>query len=239
MFHDKALHDTRFISMAFDLNAQAFRLAALVEWYKARGERTLPVQYLKRIAFTRRQWELATKGSRKYDGRKLVDSAPAKDGCEALGLVSEYVDICPETKTPRTYWVIGEIDASVIETIRRERLEAAYGVIEDDRPPVDPEEVERAETAAPAGSVTTLEAEYDRGYAEGERAGYDRRDREIAVSTGCVKDACIETDYRGASLTHPVTLLEMSPCDVLKRRIQAEILWEFEARRESEKDLGF
>jgi len=233
MFHDKALHDSRFYSLAFDLNAHAFRLAGLVEWYKARGERTLPVQYLKRMGFTRRQWELATKGSRKYSGRKLIDSAPAKDGCEAIGLVSEYIDICPETKRPRTYWVIGEIDADVIARIRREREEAAFDVIED-RAPDDSEEIERKETSAPSETRLSEEKAYQAGYADGERAGYDRRAREIEA-TGCVKDAPLVSVYRDASKTHPVE----SPCDALKRAISAEIYLEIELRRESEKNLGF
>jgi len=233
MFHDKALHDSRFLSLAFDLNAHAVRLACLVEWYKARGERTLPVQYLKRIAFTRRQWELATKGSRKYSGHSLVDKAPAKDGCEAIGLISEYIDICPDTKKPRTYWVIGEIDADVIARIRREREEAAFDVIED-RAPNEPDEIERKETSAPSETRLSEEKAYEAGYADGERAGYDRRSREIEV-TRCPESASIVTEYTDVRKRHPGE----TPCDALKRAISAEIYLEIELRRESEKNLGF
>jgi len=236
MFHDRNLNDSPLLNLAFDLNAHAVKLALLVEWYRRRGERTLPVQYLKRLGFTRRQWELATKGSRQYDGRKLADPRPAKDGCEALGLISEHIEICPETRRPKTYWVIGKIDGEALEAIRALRVEDAFDVIEDKAPePVA--EKEPVEPSVKPATQTKDESDYDRGYADGEAHGYDKgvRDLEVALSSaGCVKDATIELDTRDASKTHAVEENELREIiEYCEERLD-EI-----SRVESEVHLGF
>jgi len=232
MFHDRNLTDSPLINLAFDLNAHAVKLALLVEWYRRRGERTLPVQYLKRLGFTRRQWELATKGSRQYDGRKLADPRPAKDGCEALGLISEHIEICPETKRPKTYWVIGQIDGEALEAIRKQREEAAFDVIEDKAP----ETVQDGETVEPSvkpATQTQEESDYDRGYADGEAHGYDKgvRDLEAVLSsTGCVKDADIDKEPRDASNTHPVYETELREIIEYCEEKLREIWWSESAK---------
>ena len=236
MFHDRNLTDSPLINLAFDLNAHAVKLALLVEWYKRRGERTLPVQYLKRLGFTRRQWELATKGTRQYDGRKLSDPRPAKDGCEAIGLISEHIEICPETKRPKTYWVIGQIDGEALAAIRKQREEAAFDVIEDKAPEPAPES-EPVEPSVKPATQTPDESAYDRGYADGEAHGYDKgvRDLEAALSsTGCVKDATIELDTRDASKTHSVQETELREIIEYCEEKLREIWWD-----ESESHLGF
>jgi len=204
MFHDTNLHKTNLVGLAFELNGPACKLALLVEFYRARGERTLPVQYLKRLGFTRRQWELATKGSRPYDGRKLIDPAPAKDGCEYLGLISEHTMLDEKTGVPKSYWVIGEVDQEALDAIREQREAAAFDVIEDPAPlTVDPDE--KLEPSVRDGSSLSDEEAYDLGYAHGEAAGYSKgvRDLEAVQSTGCVYDAHINKDIRDALNTHP------------------------------------
>jgi len=206
VFHDKNLQTELMSALAFDLNAPACKLALLVQWYKARGERTLPVQYLKRLGFTRRQWELATKGSREYDGRKLVDPRPAKDGCEAIGLISEYKEICEETGRPKTYWVIGEIDEQALTAIREQRQQAAFDVIEDARPK-EPEQNEPLEPSVKPNTAKSEESEYDRGYAHGQAHGYAEgvADTELKHKhTRCVKDASLVLAFRKAPKTHLV-----------------------------------
>lgn len=206
MFHDKNLQNEVMSAIAFNLNAHACKLALLVQWYKARGEKTLPVQYLKRLGFTRRQWELATKGSREYDGRKLVDPRPAKDGCEAIGLISEYKEVCSETGKPKTYWVIGEIDETALQAIRDHREQAAFDVIEDRRPE-QPDESEPVEASVKPKTQTSDESEYDRGYAHGQAHGYAEGVADTSLkykNTRCVKDASLIIAFRKAPKTHLV-----------------------------------
>ena len=249
MFHDRNLHAVSNLSaLAFELNAQAVRLAAMVEWYKAAGYLTLPVSSLKRGFFSRRQWELATKGTRAYDGKKLLDPAPVKDGCEYLGLVSEHREVCPETGTPKTYWVIGEVNEAVLEAIRKERQEAAFDVIEDPKPQA-PEGDEVVEPSVKVGGQLSNEAAYDEGYAHGEAAGYDRgvSDTRVALdATGCGKTAPLVTSSKDAGKPHVV----LAPDEVVAKRQHIETLlrtveslsWQDEdalARAASEKHLGF
>jgi len=196
MFHDRNLQDATFQSLAFQMNAQALRLALLVQWYKERGERTLPVQYLRRLAFTRRQWELATKGSRQYDGRKLLDKTPAKDGCEAFGIVTEHREKCPETGATKTYWVIGEVDSDALDAITQQRLETSFDVIEDRKPEI-PSDDDVIEPSVKAGTQLQSESDYDKGYAHGEAVGYQRG----VSDAGCVYDASLDISSRNTSLT--------------------------------------
>jgi len=252
VFHDKNLQTELMSALAFDLNAHACKLALLVQWYKARGERTLPVQYLKRLGFTRRQWELATKGSREYDGRKLVDSRPAKDGCEAIGLISEYKEICEETGRPKTYWVIGEVDEAALTAIREQRQQAAFDVIEDARPK-EPDEKEPLEPSVKPNTAKSEESEYDRGYAHGQAHGYAEgvADTELKHKhTRCVKDASLVLAFRKAPYT-PVVDARNSEhlalamncnfaatglkfCDLVAARAAGPA-----SRSESERNLGF
>lgn len=188
MFHDPKLKDSLLSAMSFELNAHACKLMLMVQFYSARGEKTLPVQYLKRLGFTRRQWELATKGSRQYDGRKLVDRTPAADGCEAAGIVSEVIHVCEKTGIPRTYYVIGPVDEAALAAIREQREQADFDVIEDSVPaPVEPDEV--LEPSVKEGTSLPSESDFDRGYAAGLFAGYDRgvRDLEAVLEkpSGC------------------------------------------------------
>ena len=239
MFHDRSLHtDSKLISLAFELNAQACRLASFVEYYRKQGNRTLPVQYLKRLAFTRRQWELATKGSRPYEGRKLIDPAPAKDGLEKTGLVSEYTEVDPKTNRPKTYWIIGEIDQEVIEAIRKERQDADFDVIEDRAPDADDIDADTVEPSRTKGATLPTEDQYDLGYAEGEAAGYVKGVRD----TGCVKDAPLIKAFRTAYNTHPAETRETdflrSFWDEARNMTSADRL-DAQLRAESEANLGF
>ena len=208
MFYDKSLHASQAVTLAFDLNAHACKLMLLVQWYRDRGERTLPVSYLKRLGFTRRQWELATKGTRKRDGRNIAEGheGPARDGLEYTGMISEYRHYCDKTKRPVTHWVIGDVTKEVIEAIRAEREAEQFSVIEDDYPH-KPDADEPVEPSVKVGTQTDAEAAYDAGYADGEAAGYDKgvRDLEVALNVdapGCVKDAPLDNSSRDVCVTH-------------------------------------
>lgn len=206
MFHDRQIHSTASVdpvkALVFDLNNDAFKLAGLIEFYKDRGERILPVQYLKRIAFTRREWELATKGRRKYEGRKLVDRAPARDGCEFYGLITEHVEVCPKDKRPKTYWVIGDLDQAALDIIKARQAEDAFDVIEDPQPSQETEEDRSTEPSVPAGTSVPGEAEVERAWNEGHSVGYDKGFAD--GSAGCVRNVTQDAKTGGAFLTHPV-----------------------------------
>lgn len=207
MFYDRKLHHNLLPSLAFELNHPACRLAMMVEWYRARGERTLPVQYLRDTMFTRREWELATKGTRKKtETKRLIDPAPAKDGCEAIGLISEYKEVCKETGRPKTYWVIGEVDEEALAKIREQRQAASFDVIEDPEPK-EPKKEEATEPSVKPNTATSAETAYDRGYADGEANGYARGvdDTEIKhKNTRRSKGASIVLAFRKAPTEPPV-----------------------------------
>lgn len=217
MFHDTNLKDSaelvQLMDMAFDLNAYAVRLALLVQWAKRRGEITLPVQYLKRLGFTRRQWELATKGSREYDGCKLVDPRPAKDGLEATGMISEVTERMSDGRK-RTYWVIGKVDQAALEAIRHQREAAEFDVIEDRK---DPEACRDGVDTPVIRNEPDREKEvreaHEQGYALGwyERGEAARGDLDylrgvIVELTGCLNATCLEynDNTRGVANRHPV-----------------------------------
>ena len=203
MFHDTKLHHTNMIAMAFELNAQAFRLMAFVQWYSDRGEKTLPVQYLRRAYFTRRQWELATKGTREYEGRKLADpDSLGKDGLQSTGAISEHREYDPETKRTRTYWVIGAVNDEVLNELRERREDAGFDVIEDPKP--TPENTEVPDKEETDRTSTTDEKEYAKGYRHGVAHGYGEgfKDGEIAGKAGCVKDAPLTDSFKDTAKRH-------------------------------------
>mgnify|MGYP000694381108 CR=1 FL=1 len=245
MFHDPNLENLAFDSLAFELNAHAFRLAGLTRWYKRRGERTLPVQAIKRLGFTRREWELATKGSRRYEraasgSRRLVDPAPARDGCEALGILSEYKETCPVSGHVKTYWVIGEVDAAAIAEIHRRREDEGFDVIEDPRPCPEAAHAEPVEPSVPDGVQTDAEREYDRGYAAGEAAGYERG----VSDTACANGTSLLKHYKHVPLAHPadtLTVVSKAHLETLLNGFArlASDADDQEAKKASEKHLGF
>lgn len=117
MFHDKSLHNQFNEDQLFwTVNSDAAKLLGMLRYYRKMGQTVLPVAHLKRMGFTRRKWELATKGTRERNGSKLADptGAPAKDGLEYHGVLSE-VTIAQEGSAPKTYWVIGTPSVEAIE----------------------------------------------------------------------------------------------------------------------------
>jgi len=216
------------------------RLALFVEYYSRRGFRVLPVTVLKRLGFTRRQWELATKGTRQYVDRKLVSSAPASDGLEATGLISEHTEQNPKTGIPATFWVIGAVDADALAAIRAERENLNFDVIEDRRPEPVPEG-EPVEHSVNEATALPSELAYNRGYAHGHAAGYDLGVRDLEACfpdglTGCVKDTSLRIDLGVLQSDTPESDLVSQLLDAADRIADAEDL---RLREISERDLGF
>ena len=256
MFHDPNLEFSLSKSLAFDLNAPACKLMLLISHYRSQGERILPTSYLKRL-FKPRAWELATKGSRVYEktatgGRRLVCGVdadgnkvpprPARDGCEAAGLISEHREL-DENGHVHTYWIIGEIDADVIAEIKRRRDDAAFDVLEDVAPsePVEPEPVEDAD--APS-AVLPSEADFDRGYAAGEAAGYARGYSDGVAFTGLAKSEAIDSFIKGSPKASPVEGFISVSKSELKAALDdldyfKALASDQAAKRASEKHLGF
>lgn len=204
MFHDRQFQNdakvAQWHTMAWNLNPYAVRLALLVDWHRSQGYKHIPVQAVKRLGFTRRHWELATKGTRAREGRTLIDPAPAKDGLEYTGQISEATIICEETGRPKTFWLIGEIDAAKLEYLRELSREDHAQVIEDPKPePADSEEIAQKSNDPKADPGET---EYERGYCDGEAHGYDKGWRD-AKATGCVYDAPHNNSLKDAPKTHP------------------------------------
>lgn len=213
MLYDRNLHtqnaEMEFVNLAFQLNAQAIRLALLVRYYEKLGEDTIPVQYLRRCYFTRREWELATKGTRKYDGRRLADPDElGKDGCESLGIIKEIRLYDSDTKKSKTVWVIGDVDAEKLERLRKERLQD-FEVIEDPKTDIVDE---KASVEKKRSTKASNEVGYDEGYLDGERHGYaqgyengvmEGREAVLLSLEGvrCVNDAPLDISSKEAANT--------------------------------------
>lgn len=208
MFHDRKMNNATAVNTmaaaAFNLNADACRLMLLVEWYAARGERVLPVQYLKRGFFTRRQWELATKGARQRENGKLLGGSEsvAPDGCQFAGIVSQHTEL-NEQGRPQTFWIIGQVDADALAMVRREVEDRAFSVVED-VPPKECEENEEepVEPSVKVGTQTGDEIAYARGYRDGELHGYDKGVRDLEAVTGCRKATPITESFKGDPKRH-------------------------------------
>mgnify|MGYP000193082751 CR=1 FL=1 len=138
MFHDRTIHEIAEHQLAFILNADACKLLAIIKFYQWQGAKTVNVEYLKRLGFTRRQWELATKGTRAMDGRKLIDKAPAKDGLEFYGIINTVTEMADQisatgkmVRRPITTYFIGEITSDKLNEARQIRQELQEEVLED------------------------------------------------------------------------------------------------------------
>jgi len=127
MFHDRKLQSqTEALAedqLFWTVNADAAKLLGMLRYYRKTGQTILPVNHLKRMGFTRRRWELATKGTRERVGSKLVDEKPAKDGLEYYGLTSE-VTLAQDGAAPKTFWIMGSPSIEAIEECSQELDEA-------------------------------------------------------------------------------------------------------------------
>lgn len=170
MFHDKNLHHDhqiaefqRCMDASFELCSEAVHLMMLVQWFKRRGEKTLPVEHIKRMCgWKRTGWRNATKG------RAKPGSEIRTGGLEATGLITEVRQFCKEKGHPVTVWVIGEISAEVLNDLREEREQRVTegpDVIEDEPEPAEGKTVQTEIT------YEQLQAAKKRQYALGYQRG--------------------------------------------------------------------
>ena len=125
MFHDKTLHKPHTSAMDFALVYKLNHYAAALLW-RVRDAERMGHQILNRewlgSQFNKRQWTLATKGSRPMDGRKVLDKTAAPDGLEFYGIIVCHKDRDHEGRT-KTVWLIGSVAAEEIQEKLEQRDE--------------------------------------------------------------------------------------------------------------------
>jgi len=247
MFHDKKLVTKQFdlSNAAFELHAQACKLAALVDWYERQGYRILPYASLRRHQFTRTEWSYATKGTRPKLNGKLTDKRPARDGLEYYGRVTPVMVCDEETKEQSTYWVIGEVNAEAMQAVNDERFKAREAMREaaeqqaQDNPEISPEVAELfekvdailgtstadelagtdklAEPSAPKKAAMNRQELWDQGVEFGYALGYEE-----GHEAGCLKTTSPSNKLEGAGLEHPADLQNLAVVLNATARLEAE-----------------
>lgn len=187
MFHDRKLQaqytNAMDMALVYKLNHYAASLLWRVRDAERMGHKILNREWLG-TQYNKRQWTLATKGTRPMNGRVVVDKAPAPDGLEFYGVIATEQTRDREGRT-KTVWLIGSVAAEHIEEKLRERDE--YLAEQPDETVIDCEN-DADETTAPIGAEQPVITEpareaFKRGVVHGrrrEQAATVRNDREIA-----------------------------------------------------------
>lgn len=252
MFHDPKFYhapaspvEKSAFQLGWSLNPHACKLLLMLQHFRNVDQKVIPVAYLKRCGFTRRGWELATKGTRERVGNKLVSDACQKDGLQFHGLISEIL-ICEPGQKPQTFWVLGDLTQEAREQASDAYWEAVDAKKTQKTDKVDAETGEPDEALqAPSMLVDEAETEIEAAYNQGRADQRPRSEASGAASLmarinqqiwddpfGHIKGVAQEFIWPRDAVAASVLY---EACDGLKNEALAEI----EARRVSEASLGF
>jgi len=248
MFHDKTLHKPHTSAMDYALVYKLNHYAAALLW-RVRDAERMGHQILNRewlgSQFNKRQWTLATKGSRPMDGRKVLDKAAAPDGLEFYGIIVCHKDRDHEGRT-KTVWLIGSVASEEMKEKLAERDE--YLANQTDDAVIDAENDADAEPqgGAPDQNISeTARETFKRGVVHGRRrqqAENIRAEQEIAEKALLLGKAFSDSEWLEClgltrSVHHtPLSISSKGECITL---LESGYLKDATERAENEAHLGF
>ena len=249
------LHDTKFksaqvnamdMALIYKLNHYAAALLWRVRDAERMGHAILNREWLG-TQFNKRQWTLATKGTRPMDGRRVIDKAPAPDGLEFYGVIVSEQSRDRDGRT-KTVWLIGSVAAEQLEEKLRERDEylsadTVDDVIEDDSND-ETQDDDGLESQQPSETVRSA---FKRGVQHGKIIQQARNveTERLVLNEGFKMGRChSDSEWLEAlgftGSVHHTPLIKDYKRECIARLVQDPSEFsEMGLRAESEKDLGF
>lgn len=250
MLHDRQFKSAQVNAMDMALIYRLNHYAAALLWRVRDAERMghaiLNREWLG-TQFNKRQWTLATKGTRPMDGRKVIDKAPAPDGLEFYGVIVSEQSRDREGRT-KTVWLIGSVAAEQLEEKLRERDEylsadTVDDVIEDDSNG-ETEDDNGLESQQPSETVRSA---FKRGVQHGKIIQQARSvENEIQLTEESMQLGKLYSDREWLETLSGTRSVQYTPLSKDNKREYIALLAqghfelsEMRLRAESEKDLGF